>query len=99
MTSATHHGSRRKAPQRLAVIDRDSCTGCEACIEICPVDCIELRCVGLGVKGVDVWCEVDQVRCIGCEHCVHLPRRPSNPYDSLVCPWEAIELVPVNELR
>lgn len=93
MISVTH-GARRKVPERVAVIDRDSCTGCEACIEICPVDCIELRGAGRGVKGVDVWCEVDRTRCIGCELCVRLPRRKSNSYDSLVCPWDAIEMVP-----
>ena len=31
---------RKKLPKELAVIYADNCTGCEACIEVCPVDCI-----------------------------------------------------------
>ena len=34
---------RKRLPKQLAVIHADNCTGCEACIEVCPVDCIELR--------------------------------------------------------
>jgi len=78
----------------LAVIDRDCCTGCEACIAVCPVDCIALRQHGPGVKGIDAWCEIDVDRCIGCELCIHLPRRPADPYELTICPWNAIEMVP-----
>ena len=33
---------RKKEPRLLAVINQDGCTGCEACIVFCPVDCIEI---------------------------------------------------------
>ena len=32
-------GSRKKLPKEVAVINADNCTGCEACLEVCPVDC------------------------------------------------------------
>jgi electron transport complex protein RnfB len=85
---------RGRPPKKLAVIHADSCTGCESCIEMCPVDCIALITQELGVKGTEAWCEVDLERCIGCELCVRIPRRRTEPYSLLVCPWEAIEMVP-----
>ena len=33
-------GPRKKLPKELAVINADNCTGCESCLEVCPVDCI-----------------------------------------------------------
>ena len=32
--------ARKKLPPELAVVRADNCTGCEACVEVCPVDCI-----------------------------------------------------------
>ena len=33
-------GARKKLPKQVAVINVDNCTGCESCLEVCPVDCI-----------------------------------------------------------
>ena len=41
-------GPRKKVPKELAVINADNCTGCESCLEVCPVDCI------YKVPGVDL---------------------------------------------
>ena len=31
---------KKKLPKQLAILDEDLCTGCEACVTVCPVDCI-----------------------------------------------------------
>jgi electron transport complex protein RnfB len=89
-------GPRRRTPKTVAVIDGDNCTGCEACIEMCPVDCIHLHVIPPGIKGTHAWCEIDIDRCIGCKLCIRFPRRRGAPknFELLVCPWEAIAMVP-----
>ena len=92
--NATHKG----IPKVIAVIIADHCTGCEACIAVCPVDCIRLIKTDLGVKGVHVWCEVEMPQCIGCALCARVPHRRANPYELKICPWDAIEMVPTEYL-
>lgn len=71
---------RKKPPRSYAVIDQRGCTGCHACIPVCPVDCIEQV---PGVEHPDFMrvVEVDLERCIGCEACAK------------ICPWETIFMV------
>ena len=87
-------GPRKKLPKEIAIINADNCTGCESCLEVCPVDCIVLKEMHHGVKGNQSWCEIDIERCVGCEVCVHIPQKKTNPYELTVCPWNAIEMVP-----
>jgi electron transport complex protein RnfB len=92
-------GPRKKVPKELAVINADNCTGCESCLEVCPVDCIEMLTINRGVvKGVETWCEIDLERCVGCEVCVHIPGKKTNPYELKVCPWDAIEMIPTEQV-
>ena len=90
-------GERKKLPKTVAIINADNCTGCEACLEVCPVDCIQ-KVPGETLPGLQTWCEIDVERCVGCDVCVHIPTKKSDPYELLVCPWDAIEMVPTIEV-
>ena len=43
-----------------AVVEKDTCTGCGACVDVCPVDAIEM---------VDDTAEISDA-CIDCGQCV-----------------------------
>jgi Na+-translocating ferredoxin:NAD+ oxidoreductase subunit B len=88
--------ARKRLPKSLAVINVDNCTGCEACREVCPVDCIHLIETHQHVKGAHAWCEIDVERCIGCQLCIRLPRKKLNAYQLKICPWDAIEMIPLD---
>ena len=89
---------RNRPPRELALIDPDRCTGCGACGEVCPVGCIAKIKQHADAPGLQAWCEVDWDRCIGCRLCIRVPGENSEPYTLVVCPWGAIEMVPVEAL-
>jgi len=77
---------KKKKAKLVAVVHEEGCTGCEVCIEFCPVDCI-YKVPGpehpeehgyVSVNGVVV---VDEEVCIGCKLCAKY------------CPWEVIDMV------
>jgi Na+-translocating ferredoxin:NAD+ oxidoreductase subunit B len=76
---------RKKLPKELAVIRADNCTGCEACIEVCPVDCI-YKVPGEDQPALQTFCDVDLERCIGCSLCERW------------CPWDAIDMISTPEI-
>ena len=92
-------GPRKKVPKELAVINADNCTGCEACLEVCPVDCIDKIQQYDNFHNMQSWCEIDLERCVGCEVCVRIPQKKTNPYELLVCPWDAIEMIPTEKVH
>lgn len=75
----------KKLPKQLALLDEDLCTGCEACVAVCPVDCIDTV-PGHEHGQVMQLCSIDLPRCIGCTLC------------SQVCPWDVITMVPTDEM-
>ena len=68
----------------LALLDEDMCTGCEACMTVCPVDCIHLI-PGPRHEVVFQVCTIDLPRCIGCTLCHQ------------VCPWDCITMIPTDQ--
>ena len=85
-------GPRKKLPKEVAVINADNCTGCEACVSFCPVDCIELTPRDAS-EGTNVIIPNVQIRfdeCIGCKICVHVCER---------MPCDAIEMWPAEQVE
>lgn len=80
---------RKNVPKQLAIVDQSACTGCLACVEVCPVDCIhEIK----SDIAPQQFVSIDLSTCIGCELCVHTTKNPGY-YDIKVCPWNALEMV------
>lgn len=71
---------RKKKPKIVAVIDTDGCTGCEVCIDFCPVDCIDIL-PGPQHRTLNKLCIINEDVCIGCSLCAKY------------CPWETIPMV------
>src|SRR5437899_7753564 len=83
---------KKKKPKELAVVIPDNCTGCEACVSFCPVDCIELtpRDTSDGINVVIPNVQIRFDECIGCKICVHVGERMA---------WDAIEMGPTEPVE
>ena len=77
--------ARKKIPKALAVVNADNCTGCEACVEVCPVDCMS-KGAGEDLPTLQSFVDIDLERCIGCDLCERW------------CPWDAIEMIVPTEI-
>lgn len=85
--------AKKKKAKLLAVVHMEGCTGCDVCVEFCPVDCIyhipgpehiiEVN-PHAAVNGVVM---IDEDVCIGCKLCAKY------------CPWETIEMINSDELE
>src|SRR5574341_454562 len=58
---------KKKLPKEIAVVIEGRCTGCQVCVEFCPVDCIQEGVPRPGVPLPPVSIRLDE--CIGCQHC------------------------------
>ena len=76
--------AKKKLHKVLALLDEDMCTGCEACMTVCPVDCISVI-PGHRHESVFQICTIDLPRCIGCTLCHQ------------VCPWDCITMIPTDQ--
>jgi electron transport complex protein RnfB len=83
---------KKKKPKEIAVVNPDNCTGCEACVPFCPVDCIEHTPRDMS-DGINVIIPNVQIRfdeCIGCKICVNVCERMA---------WDAIQMVPSEQVE
>jgi electron transport complex protein RnfB len=83
--SAAAKPAKKKFFKEIAVIYADNCTGCDACVEVCPVDCI-YKVPGAEIPHLQPFCDIEVDRCIGCALCEKW------------CPWDAIEMIPTAKL-
>ena len=69
---------RKKSP-RIAFVNYDQCTGCEACIAVAPHETCLLR---VSENPFTSSVEVQAETCTGCTLCMK------------ICPWDAITMIP-----
>lgn len=87
---ARRKADRKKEPRYLAVINKDSCTSCNACATVCPVDCIYEV---VSPVPSESYHQIDTARCIGCQLCYRVPQESSDHYTLEICPWNAIDML------
>ena len=87
---STRKSDRKKETRYLAVINKDSCTSCNACATQCPVDCIfEV----LSPVPSASFHQIDTSRCIGCQLCYRIPTESTEHFNLEICPWNAIDML------
>jgi Pyruvate/2-oxoacid:ferredoxin oxidoreductase delta subunit len=80
---------KKSRPMLIAVVN-PSCTGCEVCVDFCPVDCIDDPGSAEHAGGMTPPIMIREEECIGCQVCAKV-------CDELT--WNAIEMVPVEEFE
>jgi ferredoxin len=86
----TRKDDRKKETRYLNVINKDSCTSCQSCATVCPVDCIFE--VPSPIPGQS-YHQIDTSRCIGCQMCYRSPQDSDDHYTLTICPWNAIDML------
>lgn len=86
----TRKDDRKKETRYINVINKDSCTSCQSCATVCPVDCIYE--VPSSTPGQS-YHQIDTSRCIGCQMCYRSPNDSSDLYTLTICPWNAIDML------
>lgn len=72
----------KKKPKSLAVVDMDSCVGCEYCVHVCPIpNCLSLVAPGDANPQISTQILVNESTCIACRNC------------ETACPYDAIHVV------
>ena len=86
----TRKNDRKKETRYLNVIDKDSCTSCQSCATVCPVDCIFEVVSSIPSESYH---QIDTSRCIGCQMCYRSPQDSDDHYTLTICPWNSIDML------
>lgn len=81
---------KKKAKPRLMAVVNNNCTGCRACVEFCPVDCIETLPAGTHPDQVIQPVQIRFDECIGCSICAKVCDRLA---------WEAIDMISTEDFE
>ena len=73
---------------RMLAVITEACTGCAACVDFCPVDCIDGVPDPHVAGGTHPAVQVHEEECIGCEVCAKVCEELT---------WNAITMVPIDD--
>ena len=82
--------TKKVRPKLTAWVDEDNCTGCQACVPFCPVDCIEPVHVDKHVYPPIPPVQIRFNECIGCQICARVCTKLT---------WDAIRMVDTDKLQ
>ena len=81
---------KKVRPKQTAWVDEDNCTGCQACVPFCPVDCIEPVELDKHVFPPIPPVQIRFNECIGCQICARVCTKLT---------WDAIRMVDTDNLE
>lgn len=81
--------TKKRRPRLMAVVN-ESCTGCEACIDFCPVDCIDHVPSPEYTGAVIPPVRIRYHECIGCQVCAKVCEHLA---------WNAIDMLAIDEFE
>ena len=82
--------TRKKKRPRLMAVVNDACTGCEACIPFCPVDCIDHEPPAGYTGAVIPPVRIRWHECIGCQICARVCEGMA---------WNAIDMISIDQFE
>jgi len=81
---------KKTRPRQVAWVDEDNCTGCQACVSFCPVDCIEPVAFDKHIFPPIPPVQIRFNECIGCQICARVCKKLT---------WDAIRMVDTDNLE
>ena len=82
--------NKKTRPKKIAWVDEDNCTGCQACVPFCPVDCIEPVALDKHIFPPIPPVHVRENECIGCQICAKVCTKLT---------WDAIRMLKTDDFE